>query len=116
MLVADNRLKSKKEFNDIFRRGKVVLNDVLLARYQPDASGALKIGFSVGVKFSKKATERNKVKRWMREAVRPMIGKIRKGHKIIFLINSKFPYGQMNFILVKKKVEDLLWKAKLFRQ
>ena len=34
----------------------------------------------------------------MREAVRPILGKIKPGRKIIFLINSKFPYKQMNYV------------------
>ncbi|MDI6778039.1 MAG: ribonuclease P protein component [Patescibacteria group bacterium] len=115
MLSIKYRLKSKKEFNEVFRRGKTISNDVLLAKYQRDNFGNLKIGFSVGVKFSKKASERNRAKRWLREAVRSMIEKIAPGHKIIFLINSKFSYEQMSCSLVKDKIEDLLGKAKLLK-
>ena len=59
--------------------------------------------------------KRNKVKRWMREAVRPLIKDIKTGRQIIFLINSKFPYEQISHSLIRKKTEDLLRKAKLFK-
>lgn len=115
MLPAKNRLKSKKEFDEVFRRGKTVSNDAFLLKYHVDGSKELKIGFSVGIKFSKKASERNRAKRWMREAVRPIAEKIKPGHQIIFLINSKFPRGQMDFALAKEKIEDLLGETKLLK-
>jgi len=92
-----------------------VSNEVLVMKYEEAKGEDLKIGFSVGLKFSKKASRRNKVKRWLREAARSTIGKIRAGRKIIFLANSKFPYEQMNYSLVKEKIENLLRKAKLFK-
>lgn len=70
-------------------------------------------GFSVGLKFSKKATERNKVKRWMREAVRKKLENIRPGYEIILLINSKFPYKKISFSLMQEKAENLLKQAKI---
>ncbi len=115
MLSAKHRLKSKKEFNDIFHRGKMVSNDVLLMKYKDSETKELKIGFSAGVKFSKKSSRRNKVKRWMREATREMIGDIQLGWQIVFLINSKFPYEQMSYALIQTKIRDLLGKAKLFK-
>lgn len=115
MLSAKYRLKSKKEFNDIFRRGKMVSNDVLLMKYKNLKTGELKIGFSAGMKFSKKSSQRNKAKRWMREAAREIIGDVRPGWQIVFLINSKFPYEQMSHALIQEKIRDLLGKAKLFK-
>lgn len=115
MLPAKNRLKSKKEFSEIFRLGKTISSGAFLLKSRVGKSEELKIGFSVGVKFSKKAPERNRAKRWMREAVRPMLEKIKSGHQIIFLINSKFPHEQIDFAFVKRGLEDLLKKAKLLR-
>jgi ribonuclease P protein component len=115
MLPIKHRLKSKKDFNELFRRGKALSNDVFLMKYEKRADEGLKIGFSVGVKFSKKTVKRNKAKRWMREAVRAMTGEIRPGFQIIFLTNSKFPFEQLNFVLAKEKIRDLLGKAKLLQ-
>lgn len=84
-------------------------------KYSKVESSELKVGFSAGLKFSKKALKRNKIKRWMREATRFFLGKIKTGYQIIFLINSKFPYEQINHSLVREKTEDLLMRAKLFK-
>jgi len=115
MLPVQFRLKNKKEFNDVFRRGKTVSNGALIMKYEKCESRMLKIGFAAGMSFSKKSSERNKVKRWLREAVKPLLGKITAGHQIIFLINHKFPSGQMSFPLIKEKAEDLLARAKLIK-
>ncbi|MDD5489074.1 MAG: ribonuclease P protein component [Candidatus Moranbacteria bacterium] len=113
MLPVQFRLKNKKDFNEVFRRGKTVSNEVLIMKYEKAGGGELKIGFSVGIKLSKKATERNGVKRWLREATKLLLRKIRTGHQIIFLINSKFPYEQISYPLIEEKTKDLLMRAKL---
>lgn len=113
MLPTRFRLKNKKDFNEVFRRGKTVSNEVLIMKYEKAEGSELKIGFSAGLKFSKKSSKRNKAKRWMREAARLLSGKIKTGHKIIFLINSKIPYEQISYSLVREKTEDLLMRAKL---
>lgn len=115
MLPTRFRLKDKKEFNEVFRRGKTTSNEVLTMKHKKISREELKVGFSVGLKFSKKSSERNKIKRWMREAVRPVISRIKPGQRIIFLVNSKFPYKQMSYSLIQEKIGDLLRKAKLLR-
>ena len=115
MLPAQFRLKNKKNFNEIFRQGKVVSNEILVMKYKKAENGELKIGFSASLKLSKKLSKRNKVKRWMREAARPLLGKIKTGYQIIFVINSKFPYEQINYVLIREKTEDLLMRAKLIK-
>lgn len=115
MLPIQSRLKNKKDFSEVFRKGKTLSNEALIIKYKKIESSEPKIGFSAGLKFSKKSSERNKVKRWMREAARPLLGKIKTSHQIIFLINSKFPYKQMSYSLIKEKTEDLLTRAKLIK-
>jgi len=115
MLPIQFRLKSRKDFNDIFRRGKTVSNEVLVMKYEEAEGENLKIGFSVGLKFSKKASRRNKVKRWLREAARAIVKDIKPGHQIVFVINSKFPYEQMDYSLIRGKTENLLRKEKLLK-
>ena len=115
MLPARFRLKNKKGFSEVFQRGKTVSNEVLIIKYLKGEGNELRIGFSAGLKFSKKSSKRNRVKRWMREAARLLEGKIKRGHQIIFLINSKFPYEQISYSLVKEKTGDLLMRAKLFK-
>jgi ribonuclease P protein component len=115
MLPVQFRLKNRKEFNDIFRQGKMLSNGTLAMKYVRAGTKELKIGFSVGLKFSKKALKRNRVKRWLREAVRSLLKNMRTGYKIIFLINPRFPYEQMSYLLIQENMENLLRKEKLIK-
>ncbi|MDD3487050.1 MAG: ribonuclease P protein component [Candidatus Moranbacteria bacterium] len=115
MLSARHRLKDKKEFNALFRGGQTFSNDVLLMKVGSGKAGeASHFGFAVGVKFSKKAVERNRVKRWMREAVRGKIKQVQFGKNIVFLVNPRFPKDGLSLTLIEEKVENLLKKAKIY--
>ena len=114
MLPATHRLKGRKEFNDLFQNGKVFSNDVLLMKIASGEAGKpSQFGFGASLKFSKKASERNKAKRWMREAVRAKIEEIQSGKNAIFLINPNFPKKELNLQLIQEKIENLFKKAKV---
>ncbi len=82
-------------------------------KFRPGSNGETKIGFSAGLKFSKKSSQRNKVKRWMREAVRPLLENIRPGFQMIFLVNSKRDFRRLTSGLIREEIKNLLIKAKL---
>jgi ribonuclease P protein component len=116
MLPRQNRLKEKKAFLKTLRRGKSVRDDMLLLRFDLEegySQTSPKIGFSVGLKFSKKAVERNKAKRLMREAVRSFLGKILPGAEIILCINPKLSARELNLKKLRESVNSLLIKANL---
>ena len=114
MLPAAHRLKGKKIFDDLFRAGKTFSNDALMMKVAEGQAGQpTKFGFGASLKFSKKAVERNKAKRWMREAVRAKIEEIQPGWHIIFFISPKFPKEKLKLDLVREKTENLLKKAKI---
>lgn len=113
MLPANYRLKDKKVFNAVFCKGEKIANEVLIMKFRPGFPQKTIFGFSVGLKFSKKATERNKVKRLMREAVRKNLENIKPGYEIVFLVNSKYPYEKISFSLMQEKTENLLKQAKI---
>jgi len=114
MLPAIHRLKGKKIFDDLFRFGKTFSSDALMMKVSSgEAKQLTKFGFVASLKFSKKAAERNKVKRWMREAVRAIIEEIQPGWQVIFFINPKFSKEKLNSNLIQEKTENLLKKAKI---
>ena len=75
--------------------------------------GPTKIGFAVGLKFSKKASQRNLIKRRLREAVRIQLKRIKSGNRIIFI--TKFPRAEnkLNSGRLQESVKNLLIKANL---
>jgi len=115
MLPIQYRLKNKKDFKEVFQRGKTFSSKFLTIKYLKKDNNGLKIGFSVGLRVSKKSSKRNKIKRWMREAARPFLGKIRKGYRIIFLTNSNFPLKQASYLIIKEEMENLLIRSKLIK-
>jgi ribonuclease P protein component len=116
MLPVRHRLKGRKIFNELFRTGKSFSSEILLlrvAKVEEDAPS--QFGFGASLKFSKKAVERNRVKRWMREAVMVKIHNIKSGYIAIFLINPKFPKGKLSFAEISQGVNNLLKKAKILQ-
>lgn len=73
-------LKRNSQFQAVYRRGKSLANPHLVLLYlrRPE----LKIGISVSKKVGK-AHVRNKVKRRIRECVRPLLPKLKTGHYVI---------------------------------
>jgi len=114
MLPLQHRLKGKKDISNLFRFGKTFSSDVLIMKVIPiEKDKPIRFGFGASVKYSKKAVERNKAKRWMREAVRAEIKNINSGWNIIFFVNPKFPKRKITLDLIQEKTKSLLKKAKI---
>jgi ribonuclease P protein component len=62
-LPTKNRLKNKKDFDLIFKRGKSLNAPHLFLRSTPSSLGYPRFGFIVAAKFAPKAVLRSKVRR-----------------------------------------------------
>lgn len=60
-------LKNKKVISELFTKGKYLSNDKVLAKYLDSEPGFL---FTVSSKKFKKAVDRNRIKRLLRESVK----------------------------------------------
>ncbi|MCK0205370.1 ribonuclease P protein component [Ornithobacterium rhinotracheale] len=106
-----NKLKRKKWIEFLFSEGASVKNYPLKAIFTPLAQGEMNmIGVSVPKKLFKHATDRNHIKRLMREAYRLNQSKLEMPHAIMFIyISGKKPnfegiYGAMENLL--KRIQD----------
>jgi ribonuclease P protein component len=113
MLAKKNRLIKREDFSLVYSRGDYVSGDNLAIRYLKSNTPETRIGFSVGKKFSKRATTRNRMKRLLRQASRMQSELLKPGFDIIVM-----PKPDANSAEFKKITDDLrqvFAKAKLFK-
>ena len=64
------RLQKSSEFSRVFRNGRKRVGNLMLIYYAENNLGFPRAGFIASKRFSKKAVERNRAKRLMREVFR----------------------------------------------
>jgi ribonuclease P protein component len=70
-----------------------------------------RLGFIVSTKIAKRAVDRNKIKRLLRQAVYPHLPNLKPGHDLLFL--AKHPLKNQTLQPIKAHVFTLLKQAKL---
>lgn len=80
------RLTEDKDFQTVYRRGRYNATALFSVNALPNKFGRTKIGIVVNKKVSKKAVERNAVKRQVREIVRDLLPGIQKGQNIVITV------------------------------
>ena len=75
-LNKQNRLKKKKDFEEVFKRGKAVKSSFLFAKYIRNDLGLPRVAFVVSAKVSKKAVDRNRIRRSLSEAFRLKLNEV----------------------------------------
>lgn len=110
MLQKQNRLKRMKDFDILFKEGWFVGGELVNMKiWKIDSEKYprrkynkedLKIGFVVGIKISKSAVLRNRIKRQMREVVRLLLkeDKLKKGYMLVIIAKKE---------LLKKDYKDI---------
>lgn len=104
-----NRLKKKRDFEDVFKKGKTVKGSFLFIKYKKNELGVSRFGFVVSIKVAKKAVDRNRIRRVLSEAVGNRINDFKSQDMIIFT-TSKITTVQKedivkDFVGVLKKIE-----------
>lgn len=86
MLPKKNRLTKKVDFERAMREGSLAQGRLFgLLVYKEQGQGDPRIGFIVSNKISKKATQRNRAKRLLREAVTSRLSEIPNQTVLVFL-------------------------------
>ena len=114
MLKKQYRLRKRFDFKRTYQWGKTVKNKYFVLYYAPNKTGNCQIGFSVSKKIGK-AVVRNKVKRRLREACRPLIPLFAPGYN--YIIIARYPIKYISVAetqkLIKEKIFDLKLKPRM---
>lgn len=106
------RIKKQDEFQKVLKKGNSFANRELVIYYMKNTEQAhFRIGISVGKKVGN-AVMRNQIKRYIRQAVLELKDDI--DPTIDFVIIARNPTKQMNFFMIKKSLQHLLYKQRLF--
>lgn len=114
MLPKEYRLKKKKDFEKVLKGRNLLAKNFLILKTVKNDLKTVRIGVVVSRKVSKKAVIRNKTKRRLREAAGANIKKIKPGYDLIFF--TKKGIEKESFSEIKKDVEKLITRAKLFKE
>lgn len=125
MLQENNRLKKKRDIEITLENGKFVGGALATMKYwkvDPEkypkrnySLQDLKVGFVAGLKISKKAVVRNRLKRQMREVLRLLLKEksLPLGYMILFFAKKEMigrPYEE-----ITKDIQGLLHRARLLQ-
>jgi ribonuclease P protein component len=102
MLAKKNRLVKRTDFSAIYAKGTYAASDGLAIKYLRSGLMETRLGFPIGKNFSKKAVERNKARRILREAVRLNLAALKPGFDIVIMPRPGFEKN------ASRKVADIL--------
>ena len=100
------RLRQKRDFDNVFQRGRSWSNQLLVLRIAPNALPHNRFGFVTSKRLGK-AVIRNRVRRRLREAIRVM--PLATGWDAV--VSAKTAAASADFHELKQAVVDLLARA-----
>jgi len=112
MLAKRNRLKRKRDFERVFKKGQGFKQGFLYLKIKENSLKSSRFGFIVSKKFSPKATIRNKIKRRLRELVKIKLPEIKKGIDAIIVV---MPGAENEFQKLRDTLDKLFKKAKIIK-
>lgn len=113
MLPRKYRITKNKEFEAVFKNGKYFSTKYLFARVLPNNLEFDRFGFIVSLKVSKKAHERAKIKRRLRESAAKLLRASAK-NSLDFVIIAKKSALEVDFQNLNREMEYIFRKSLKF--
>lgn len=111
MLSKINRLKKKKDFEKVFKKGRGFKEKLLYLKAAKNNLAVSRFGFVVGKNFSKKSVARAKIKRQLREITRKKINELKKGIDAVVVVMPGFTVK--NFQELEQVITNLFKKSEV---
>ncbi len=113
MLPQAARLRKTRDFREVFGKGKGVRDGRLFLKARATKNEGVRFGIVVSKQVAAKATDRNRTKRLLREAVGDYMPSIREGHDIIVVTLPGF--AAANLKEAKAQVMSIIKKSSLLK-
>lgn len=101
----------EKEFKEVLKKGKTLRFDSLVLKIRKNNLGKLRFGILISKKIAKKAVERNKIKRRLREAIIEKIKNLKKSSDLVFICLPGIE--KKDLLNIKKVVNQLFQKVRI---
>lgn len=120
MLNKSNRINKTRELNKLYRSGKTVHSSSLVIKFSANKSfspaspsNKSRIAFVVSKRVSKKAVERNRIKRVLREEIRKKLNSLLPGDYVLLLKSAavRLTNAQLRADLVSSLKRGNLWQV-----
>jgi len=113
MLARQLRLVKEKDFKKIFKQGKPFYNKIFRVKVLANELKNNRYGIVISTKVSKKAVERNKLKRQFRAVLNEFDKKLIQGFDLAVIVSPVALGHEYKFI--KSELEKILFVLKLFK-
>ncbi|MBU1037134.1 ribonuclease P protein component [Patescibacteria group bacterium] len=111
MIPKTNRLLKEKNFKRVAKNGKYFFGRTLVLKVIKSPLTVTRLAIIVSAKVSKKAVERNKIKRRLREVIRLNLPNLKKGFDVMILVKPLAK--EKNSAELSQILEELFKKANL---
>ena len=105
-------LRRRADFEQVFVSGQFVGGRSLALRFVARGEGPARVGFAVGKRLDRRAVVRNRVRRRLREALRPV--EIRDGYDVVVLARRSAQTEA--FAVLREDARALLGRAGLLAE
>lgn len=105
------RLRKNSDFQRVRQQGGSTASRLLILAWKPNDQAILRVGFVVSKRISKRAVQRNYIKRLLAEAVRPLLADIPPGWDIVFSARNQIVGVRLPVLI--QDVSTLLRRARL---
>ena len=106
------RLRKSGDFQRVRQQGRSMSSRLLILAWSPNKVKRLRIGFVVSKRISKRAVERNHLKRLLGEAVRAYLPGLSPGMDVVFSARNAASAATLQTLAGDIRI--LLQRAKLF--
>ena len=111
MLAKKHKLTKQKDFDNTFKNGKASFDSILGIKVINNDLPESRFGIMVSTKISKKAVDRNKIKRQIRSVIEKELDNIKQGKDIIIITLPAIL--NKTFQEIEKSIKNNLTKLKI---